>query len=245
MITLRFLGSVDLRGHNGELLKAALAQPKRLAVLAYLAAAIPTGFHSRDTLLALLWPELNQMHGRAALRQALYVLRRTLGGEALVVCGDEVVGLNLGRVWCDVMAFDQAIDAGDWAAALELYRGELLAGFHLCAAREFEWWLQRARARLASRAATGAWTLTDQEERNGNLAGALKWAQWTLNASPDDERALRNTIGLLHRLGDRAGAMRVYDHFTRRIAAAYDMEPTAETKALISRVRAAAAPPIG
>ena len=56
MIELRALGTLALRDPNGEDLHSILAQPKRVALLAYLAIARPRCFHRRDTLLALLWP---------------------------------------------------------------------------------------------------------------------------------------------------------------------------------------------
>jgi DNA-binding SARP family transcriptional activator len=237
MIRLSMLGAVDLRGSEGDELRTMLAQPKRLALLAYLAAATPHAFHSRDKLLSLLWPELNQERARAALRQALHVLRRELGDGVLVTCGDEVIGLNHGRLWCDVIAFDHAIDAGDRAAALALYGGELLAGFHVPGAAELERWLEGERARLAGRAAAAARVLVDAAERRGDLTSAVEWARWLLAVSPDDERALRRVVALLHILGDRAGALRVYREFARRIAADYDLEPAPETQALISAIR--------
>src|SRR2546422_4299116 len=40
------------------------------------------------------------------------------------------------------------------------------------------------------------------------------------------------------RQGDRAGALEAYAAFARRIAAEYDAEPAAETKALLAAVRA-------
>lgn len=153
------LGAVDLRGSEGGELRTMLAQPKRLALLAYLAAATPHAFHSRDRLLSLLWSDLNQEHARAALRQALHVLRRELGDGVVVTCGDEVIGLNHDRLWCDVIAFDHAICAADRAGALALYGGELLVGFHVPCAAEFERWLEGERARLAGRAANAAWVL--------------------------------------------------------------------------------------
>jgi serine/threonine-protein kinase len=231
------LGAVDLRGAEDRQLHTVLAQPKRLALLAYLAAATPRAFHSRDTLLALLWPDLNQEHARAALRQALYVLRGALGDSVLVTCGDAVIDLDHSRLWCDVTAFDRAIDAGNRAEALTLYGGELLAGFHVSAAPEFERWLDGERTRLATRAATAAWALTDSEERRGNLIGALEWARRLLSLDRDDERALRRVISLLDQLGDRMAALRAYRDFARRIAAEYGMRPAPETAALISAIR--------
>lgn len=236
-IRLSLLGAVDLRSPEGDEFRAVLAQPKRLALLAYLAAAHPAGFHSRDTLLALLWPDLNQEHARAALRQALYVLRQALGDRIMVTCGDGVIGLDHRRFWCDVTAFDSALDQGNRAEALALYGGELLAGFHVAGVPEFERWLEGQRARLARRAAAAAWALTECAERRGDLSEALEWAFRLLAINQDDERALREVIVLLDQLGDRIAALRIYSDFTRRIAADYGMEPVPETEALVSAIR--------
>lgn len=244
MIRLSMLGAVDLRGPEDGELRTVLAQPKRLALLAYLAAAARRAFHSRDTLLALLWPDLDQDHARAALRQALYVLRGALGDSVLVTCGDGVIGLDHARLWCDVTTFDQAMDAGNRAEALALYGGEFLAGFHVSGAPEFERWLDGERARLAARAATAAWALTDCEERRGDLIGALEWARRLLALDPDDERALRRVVALLDRLGDRMAALRLYREFARRIAADYAMAPAPETEALISAIRSPVCRPV-
>jgi DNA-binding SARP family transcriptional activator len=238
MIGLRLLGPVDLRGPDGSVLRTVLAQPKRLALLAYLAAATPNGFHSRDTLLALLWPESDQEHARAALRQSVYVLRRELGDDVFVGCGDSALGVDLEKLWCDVDAFDRAAAAGQHAAALDLYRGQLLEGFHVSASREFERWIDRARVRLAGSAAALAWRLTEIPEATSGTARTLDSARRLLDLCPDDECAVRRAVCLLHRVGDRAGAIRVYEEFTRRIAQDYGIEPSAETRALVSLVRA-------
>lgn len=237
MIRLSLLGAVDLRGPEGDELRTVLAQPKRLALLAYLAAAHPAGFQSRDTLLALLWPELNQDHGRAALRQALYVLRRALGEGIMVTCGDGVIGLDHRHVWCDVTAFTCALDQGNQADALALYGGELLAGFHLAGVPDFERWLDGRRVRLATRAAAAAWALSQSAKRRGDMNEALEWAFRLLAIKQEDERALREAIALLDQLGDRIAALRMYRDFAGRIAADYGIEPAPETEALVSDIR--------
>ena len=78
MIAFRTLGSLDLVDAGGQTLGAVLSGPKRAALLAYLAIARPRGFHRRDVLVALLWPELDQERARAALRHTLHHLRRSL-----------------------------------------------------------------------------------------------------------------------------------------------------------------------
>src|SRR5438128_11786783 len=140
MIELRLLGRLSLTSADGRDVRALLGQPRRLALLAYLAAATPRGFHRRDSLLALFWPEIDQEHARAALRQALHVVRDALGADVIVTRGDEEVGLDFERIWCDVVAFDRAVAAEQFSEALDLYRGDLLEGFFIPDAGEFEHW---------------------------------------------------------------------------------------------------------
>ena len=108
-----------------------LAQPKRVALLAYLAFDVRRSFHSRDTVLALLWPELDQAHARAALSKAIHYLRKALGADTIATRGDDAVGLNWDAVWCDVQAFESAMDAGALEQAVDMYTGPLLDGFYL------------------------------------------------------------------------------------------------------------------
>ena len=78
-IELRTLGRVTLRGIDGTEVEEVVHQPKRLALLVYLAMAEPRGFHRRDSLLALFWPELPEKRARNALNKTLHFLRSHLG----------------------------------------------------------------------------------------------------------------------------------------------------------------------
>src|SRR5438034_3666798 len=238
MIELRMLGTLSLTSADGRDVRALLGQPRRLALLAYLAAAPPQGFHRRDSLLALFWPELDQEHARAALRQALHVVREALGDDVVVTRGDEDVGIQADRLWCDVAAFDRAVAAGRSAEALELYRGHLLEGFFIPGAAEFERWLEGERARLRQAAARGAQALVEQCEAADDLHTALEWARRAAQLAPQEEGPLRRLVTLLDRLGDRAGAVAAYEEFAKRLGADLETEPAAETKALLSAVRA-------
>ena len=62
MIEFRALGTLELRSADGRELHSLLAQPKQIALLAYLCIAQPRGFHHRDTLLGLFWPSVDQDH---------------------------------------------------------------------------------------------------------------------------------------------------------------------------------------
>ena len=238
MIELRMLGRLSLTGADGREVRGLLGQPRRLALLAYLAAASPQGFHRRDTLLALFWPELDQEHARAALRQALHVVRDALGGDAVTSRGDEEIGLDFAQVSCDVAAFERTLRIGQLEEALDLYRGPLLEGFFISDAPEFERWLETERARLQQAAAGGARALAERYESDNDLTRAVRWTRRSIELAPSDEGLVRRLIALLDRQGDRAGALEAYEAFARRVAAEYDAEPAAETRGLVAAVRA-------
>ncbi len=242
-IQLRTLGLLDLRAADGTPCQTVLRQPKRLAVLAYLAVSSPLRFHRRDTLMGLFWPDLDQGHARAALRRTLYFLRQALGDEALIGRGDEEVAVAEELVWCDAAAFEQRLTGGRPAEALHLYTGDLLQGFFLQNTPEFEQWLELERLRLRDRAAEAARDLAHRAAGTGQRTEALHWAQRRLELTPYDEAAFRQLATLLAQGGDRAAALRAYDLFADRLRAAYEVEPSPETRLLLARMREQAPEP--
>lgn len=234
-IALHLLGVTELVGApDGDGL---LAQPKRVALLAYLALAQPRGYQRRDILTTLFWPEHDAPRARAALRKAVHALRQALGDEAILGRGDEELALNRELVWVDAEAMEEAARTDHLARALELFRGPLLQGFFADAAG-FERWLGEERERLRDLAAQAAWTLAERYEKDTNLTLAARWARRAAKLIAADERAIRKVIQLLHRAGDRAGALKVYDELATMLREEFEVEPSAETRALVERVRA-------
>jgi serine/threonine-protein kinase len=177
MIRLHTLGAIDLRDESGREVRAVLAQPKRLAMLAYLAAASPRGSHRRDILLGLFWPELDQDHARNALSKAVHFLRRSLGESALVSRSADDLGLDGALVWSDVAAFGAAWDGNRTEEALGLYRGDLLPSFFIPDAPGFEQWLEQERASLRLRASEAARLRAEWYEAGGDAAQAIECAR--------------------------------------------------------------------
>lgn len=237
MIELRTLGAVDLRDGEGREVGSVLAQPKRLALLVYLAVARPGDFHRRDTLLGLFWPELDQARARAALRKAVLFLRRGLGAGALLGRGDEELGLAAALVACDAVAFERAVVEGRFGDALDLYRGDLLDGFFVAGAPEFERWVERERPRLRERAAGAAWALAEAAATTTREDLVVRWGRRALEFTPTDESALRRLVRLFYRMGDRAAALRAYNDFATRLLDECGVRPSAETRRLVELMR--------
>ena len=235
MLQLHTLGTLDLRAGTEADCAAVLAQPKRLALLIYLAAASPRRFHRRDSLLALFWPDLDESHARAALRRTLYFLRNALGADAIVGRGDDEVGAG-DAIWCDAAEFEAALSRGDLSRALDVYRGEFLTGFHVAGAPEYQDWLDRERTRLRDLAADAARTLAEDAASLDRHDDAVRYTRRALLLDPHDEVALRRLMTMLDAAGDRAAALRAYDEFARRLVAELDLEPSRESRELREKV---------
>jgi DNA-binding SARP family transcriptional activator len=236
-IQLFLLGGVELRGVDPNRADKLLAQPKLTALLAFLALAPEQRPQRRDRIVGLLWPELDQAHARTALRKGLHAIRNALGAEALRSRGDEEIGLAIPPLWCDVLELNAAAEGGRMLRAVELHRGELMAGFHLTGCAEFERWLDDERMAARERAAAAAWALASTLERDSRLTDAGLWARRAVRYSWDDERVLRRTLTMLTRIGDHAGALRLYDEFVARMKKELDADPAPETVALVRSIR--------
>ena len=237
MVEFRTFGKLQLRAADGRELHTLIAQPKRLALFAYLIAALPHGHQRRDTLVALFWPQLDQERARQALRQALHVVRRSVGSDVIVARGDEEIGVDHSRAWCDAFAFEEAVAAGRAADALELYRGDFLPGFFIDDAPGFERWLDETRARYRALAATAAWALAATAENDGDWSVATDWARRAAGYVPDDEASQRRLITLLDRGGNRAAALQAYDELARRMREDYGVDPSAESQQMVVTIR--------
>lgn len=236
MIRLRTLGAVDITGNEGYRVASVLQQPKRAALLIYLATAEKSGIVSRDRVLALFWPESDRERAGHALSQALYYLRRSLGSEVMAGLGPDELGLDPGVVTCDAMTFQEASDRGELSRALESYRGEFLSAFHVSDLPELERWMERERSRLRDLAASAASRLSEECRKAGDSAGAVQWSERALELAPYDEGKLRQLLQLFAEAGDRGRAMLAYDDFSRALRAEFEVEPSPETQLLVQRI---------
>ncbi len=201
MIELGLLGPHALKDTAGRELSSLLAQPKRFALLAYLAIEGGAGYVRRDTLAAMFWPELDQFAARRALRNTLYHLREALGEGVIVTCGDDGVTIDPARLTCDVTRLRADVRAERYEAAVAGFGGELLAGLHFANAGEaFEEWLSAERRRVTELVMRAVGSLIEREERAGNLALAARWAQRARALAPGDESWLQLHATLARRL---------------------------------------------
>ncbi len=238
MIQFNVLGEIRLHGADGHSVDSLLRQPKRLALLAYLACPAPGTWHRRDTLLALFWPELDTAHARTSLRNAVYVLRQALGDAVIRSRGNEEISVDPETLRTDLGDLLAALGEDRHADGLALYRGELLPGLFPPDSEGFQRWLDAERARLTMVVARAGVEWVNQLESAGQLAEAATAARRVLDIHPDDETTVRRLMNIHATRGDRAGALVVYEEYRARLAREFEAEPAVETVALAERLRA-------
>jgi serine/threonine-protein kinase len=237
VIRLDALGAVRLQRPDGQSVDEVLAQPRRLALLVVLALAGPGASLRRDQLLLLFWPDSDTAHARNALSRAIYVLRHALGAGVLVSRGTEEVGIDRARLVLDAAGFEALAKGGRHREALALYRGDLLEGFHIANAPDFERWLDQERHRLRDLAAQAAWNLAERDEAGGTDVERVALVHRAVQLSQGDEPGVRRGMRLLARLGDRRGALALCERFTTRLRDELSATPAAETLRLAAELR--------
>ncbi|MEN8376487.1 MAG: BTAD domain-containing putative transcriptional regulator [Gemmatimonadota bacterium] len=236
MLRLLTLGGLSLADASGREAVAILRRPKRLAFVCLVGAS--RDWVSRDQILGMLWPDLDEDHARHALRQTLYEVRAALPDGALECQGGAGVRARSDALWCDARVLAKAAREKRHARVRDLYGGEFLPGFHAATpSLAFQEWVEAQRIRLRSLAFWSTWSLALEARAGHDDVLAARLAVEAAELQPYDEIILRDTVRFLTELGDRARALEVYRGHLRRWRADLGVEPADRTVALIEAVR--------
>lgn len=234
MILCRTLGPIEVTLDGGPA-PAELLWRKNLALLIYLARS-PRRTRTRDHLVGLLWGDRSETAARHSLSEALRVIRRHAGDEAVETSGGQV-HLAPGVVEVDVEHLEALAEAEQWEQAAELIAGEFLEGFAVPGASEFEDWLASERETWRRRGVDVLVRGADALAQAGRTQEASSMAGRALALDPTSERALGASLRSFSLLGDRSGALELYDRFQARLKEEVGTEPSEDTRALVERIR--------
>ncbi|HKV51429.1 MAG TPA: BTAD domain-containing putative transcriptional regulator [Gemmatimonadaceae bacterium] len=239
MLTLRTLGGLSvLRGAIP--LSGASTQPRRLALLARVAVAGSRGL-GRAAPMAQLWPDADEEHARRALNQLVYAVRRDFGDD--VFTGTNALRLNPDVMTSDVGAFTEALDQGDWARAVDLYKGPFLDGFHLADAPEYDRWADEQRDALVHEYTRALSKLADAAAQRGDPAAEVEWLRRLAAADRHDSRIALRLMHALSSAGDRAGALRHAQIHEAIVRSELGVDAGPAVAALVGRLRSESAAP--
>ncbi len=217
---------------------------KAAALLGYLAYHSHR-MHSRDDLVGILWPEGDDESGRHSLRTDIHSLRCQLEppgvpAGSILIADRHSVGLNEAVVTTDAGLFRSALRAAAatrapteraqcLGEAVDLYRGELLAG--CCEA-----WIEGEREHLLQQFLGAAEGLIECLEHAGDLASALEYAHRLVSADPLREESHERVMRLYAAFGRAQAALRHYQEWERTSRRELDAPPSTQLRALARRI---------
>ncbi|MCA9972639.1 MAG: tetratricopeptide repeat protein, partial [Anaerolineales bacterium] len=251
-LRIHLLGTFQALADGAPL--AGFRSSKVRALLAYLALAGERP-SSRDTLAGLLWSEFDDRAAKTNLRQSLSNLRQLLPAASLTITPQTVTfHANVARVWVDAVAFQRLIadsqahahrSLADCPACLArlveaaaIYRGELLAGFHVPDAPAFDEWRLAQQETLHQSAVWVLATLIESYGARGEPEAQIAYLRQQIRLEPWHEAAYRQLMTLLARQGQRSQALALFDACRRVLADELGVDPAAETLALVRRIEA-------
>jgi DNA-binding SARP family transcriptional activator len=207
--------------------------------------------HSREMLAALLWGDSPTAQSKKNLRQALWQLQAALGMQS-VPDDDRVLRVEAEWVrvnpqadlWLDVAEFEHVFGQargrrgeeldGDAIQALrgavELYRGDLLEGW-------YQDWCLYERERLQTMYLAMLDKLMAHCEAHQQYETGLAYGARILRYDRVHEQTHRRLMRLHYLAGDRATALRQYQHCVAALQEELGVQPSRRTTALYERIQ--------
>lgn len=241
--TIAVFGLFQMQAGDTILVDGGLSKP--WALFAYL--LVENGRpHTREHLAALFWPDQPDNNARQSLRWALTTLRRAIGDNEsdlpLLLVSRESLQFNpASNATIDLFRFRELLsDPNDYLnleQAIDLYRGELLAGASLPDAEPFEEWLQQTRLQLQQQLCGALDNVIQCASAERNSTKLEHYAQRWLQIEPWNEIAHRACIQALVWAGKRNAALQHYEQCRRMLEEQLGIEPEEATQALVERIR--------
>lgn len=254
-LRLTVLGEVSIQ--KGKDLVAGLPSRAAQALLLYLACnRRPV---TREKLAELLWADRTSLQSLTNLRTILTPLRREL--DDYLVVTRESLAFNLDcDFWLDVDEFEARLRELDFPdrgniptdetaaaklqAALKLYQGDFLEGFHLRDGQGFEEWAALQRERYKHMAREGFRYLSLYYLESGSFTKcAFSTSQW-LRLDPYDEEACRTQMWTLIRTGQRSAALQSYQSLKQKLTDDLGISPSSTTTDLFRNFQKIDFPPL-
>ena len=187
-----------------------------------------------------LWPDADGDKAERAFATTLHRLRRLLDNDHALQIQDGRLSLNPACCWVDCWTFERLLSQAEAASksnemahaiaqidkALPIYKGAFLAGDTTV------FWAVSPRERLRSK------FLLAVNRRGSDLMATGQWeraaAYYRRSLDVDDlaEETYQRLMQCLQHMGRKTDALSVYDRCRHTLHAAFDLEPSSETRAI-------------
>ncbi|MCB0110874.1 MAG: AAA family ATPase, partial [Caldilineaceae bacterium] len=235
---LQLLGSPRQSISNNEIVNFRTA--KTQALLYYL--AVTGNMHRRASLATLFWPDASTANASNSLRTALSSLRTLLPDQLIV--DRQSVAINVDQIWLDTKQFtillqetdDSALAMQQRQAAVALYVGDFLEGFHIDGAPEFEHWVNATRESFQQSLIQTLMDLARLHATHRDQTASLATLSRLLTVAPGNEAAGRLMMQVLANTGQRAAAILHFNTLREYLTEELGVDPEPETTALYTQL---------
>ncbi len=234
MLRLKTFGALAIL-RNGELAEDVRIQRRHLALLVVLAA--DGGGVTRDRLLALFWPDREPEKARHSLDEALSRPRRAIGREVILE-GQASLVLNRALLGSDIADFREAMDRGDYEAAVAAYTGPFLDAVYVDGAPDFEQWTHARRTAFAKEYESALFKLMQAAIAAGDYPRAVMLAKRAADGNPLSGLVTVALMMALCYAGDQTAALDAYRVHATLVREELDAEPNPDVIAYAEEVRA-------
>lgn len=248
-LKLLLLGKPQIE-QGGASLK--LPRKKALALLSYF--AMTGRAHSRETLAGLFWPDNYTEKAHASLRNAIWVLKQTLGEEWILAERDTIGLRPETQLWLDAAHFQRLLETptshhphpnpdicvdcfGKLQEAIDLYQGDFMAGFYLPDNSQFYEWQLTESERLRDGLEAVLQQVVSYLSGHGQFEAAIHYGRRWVTHNPLNEKAHQSLIQAYAGSGKRALAIRQYQDCLRILREELDVSPSQDLIALYERLR--------
>jgi DNA-binding SARP family transcriptional activator/Tfp pilus assembly protein PilF len=247
VLRIHLLGGLDQTWDNAALPPIPSAAARSL--FAYLVTYRDRS-HTRDLLAGTFWPDLSDAAARRRLSQALWQIRKAQSPHTILLAEGDTIQVNASlSLWIDVEEFERLVAGGignsadgpptnairppghqptqleSLNRAVELYRGDFLAGY-------YDDWIFLERERLRETFLSALEHLVSHLKAQGSYEQALSHARRLAGEDPLREEAHREVMRLCHLLGRDNEALQQYQDLRQIMAEELAVEPSASTSAL-------------
>ena len=199
------------------------------------------GESRRDVILETFWPEYSPAKAKGVFHATLYRMRRAVPRETVSFNdGADSYVFNRGSdFWYDAAAFeallegagrDSAAEQHLLAQATQAYRGDFLPEI-------YSDWTTERREELRRNYVDAVIRLAGIELEQGNYERALKQYRLAIAQEPYREDAHRGVMQSLAQGGRQSEAQQHFLDFAQALMAELEVQPTAETEELYSKIR--------
>ena len=242
-LEIRLFGGFELRREGRELDPLPLRAARSLLAFLVLNRERP---HTRDLLAGTFWPDFDESRARRRLSQALWQIQTSLRreeGERYIIGAPDTVRFNAEADFSlDVDRFNELVITAGAATdnleetellqkAVDLYTGDLLAGF-------YDDWLFPTQDELRSRLLEALERLTELAMGRGDHDAALRPARRLAHEDEFNEEAHRKVMRIAVLAGRHSEAIKQFEECRRILSEELGTEPSPETMAVYERTLA-------